>query len=43
MTEEQRYSISQYHDVDDIYRRLYELVGQPMRKIRPEKMQEYLH
>ena len=42
MTEEQRYSISQYHDVDDVYRRLYALVGQPMRRVRPEVMKEYL-
>jgi glutamate-1-semialdehyde 2,1-aminomutase len=42
MSEEQRYSISQYHDVDDIYRRLNALVGQPMRRVRPEKMKEYL-
>jgi len=42
MTEEQRYAISQYHDVDDVYKRLYALVGQPMRRVRPEKMKEYL-
>ena len=42
MTEEQRYAISQYPDVEDIYRRLDALVRQPMRRVRPEKMQEYL-
>jgi glutamate-1-semialdehyde aminotransferase len=42
MTEEQRYAISQYPDVEDIYRRLDALVRQPMRRVRPEVMQEYL-
>ena len=42
MTDEQRYAISQYPDVEDIYRRLDALVRQPMRKVRPEKMKEYL-
>jgi len=42
MTDTQRYAISQYPDVDDIYRRLDALVRQPMRKVRNEKMQEYL-
>jgi glutamate-1-semialdehyde aminotransferase len=42
MTEEQRYAISQYPDVEDIYRRLDILVRQPMRKVRPEVMKEYL-
>ena len=39
---EQKYAISQYPDVDDIYRKLDKLVGQPMRPVRHEKMQEYL-
>ncbi|MDD5648002.1 MAG: aminotransferase class III-fold pyridoxal phosphate-dependent enzyme [Dehalococcoidia bacterium] len=42
MAEEQRYAISQYHDVDDVYKRLYALVGQPMRRVKPEQMKEYL-
>jgi glutamate-1-semialdehyde 2,1-aminomutase len=42
MTEEQRYAISQYPDVEDIYRRLDALVRQPMRRVRPEVMQQYL-
>lgn len=39
---EQQYAISQYPDVDDVYTRLNNLIRQPMRTIRPEKMQEYL-
>jgi glutamate-1-semialdehyde 2,1-aminomutase len=42
MTGSQQYAISQYPDVDDIYRRLDALVRQPMRRVRNEKMQEYL-
>jgi glutamate-1-semialdehyde aminotransferase len=42
MTDTQKYAISQYPDVDDIYRRLDALVRQPMRKVRSDKMQEYL-
>ena len=42
MTDTQKYAISQYPDVDDIYRRLDALVRQPMRRVRNEKMQEYL-
>jgi glutamate-1-semialdehyde aminotransferase len=42
MTEEQKYAISQYPDVEDIYRRLDALVRQPMRRVRPDKMKEYL-
>jgi glutamate-1-semialdehyde 2,1-aminomutase len=42
MDDGQQYAISKYHDVDDIYRRLDALVRQPMRKVRPEKMKEYL-
>ena len=38
----QQYAISQYPDVDDIYRRLDALVRQPMRPLRRDKMQEYL-
>jgi glutamate-1-semialdehyde aminotransferase len=42
MSDTQKYAISQYPDVADIYRRLEELVSQPMRRVREEKMQEYL-
>lgn len=40
--QEQTYAISQWHDTDEIYRRLYALIGQPMRPIRRDKMQEFL-
>ena len=40
---EQQYAISQYPDVKDVYLRLDALVRQPMRPIRPERMQEYLN
>lgn len=43
MTTSQSYAISQYPDVDDIYRRLDALVRQPLRPVRREKMQEYLN
>ena len=33
MTEEQKYAISKYPDVEDIYRRLDALVRQPMRRV----------
>jgi glutamate-1-semialdehyde 2,1-aminomutase len=39
---EQQYAISEYPDVKAIYLRLDALVRQPMRPIRPERMQEYL-
>ncbi|MGA2367857.1 MAG: aminotransferase class III-fold pyridoxal phosphate-dependent enzyme [Dehalococcoidia bacterium] len=42
MSDTQKYAISTYPDVADIYRRLEELVSQPMRRVREEKMQEYL-
>ncbi|HEX7975761.1 MAG TPA: aminotransferase class III-fold pyridoxal phosphate-dependent enzyme, partial [Anaerolineales bacterium] len=38
----QLYAISQYPDVEDIYRRLELLIGQPMRPIRREKMKTFL-
>ncbi len=41
-TETRQYAISQYHDVDDIYRRLEALVSQPMRLVRRERMVEFL-
>ncbi|MBN2386657.1 MAG: aminotransferase class III-fold pyridoxal phosphate-dependent enzyme [Anaerolineales bacterium] len=41
-TEQQGYSISQYPDVDEIYRQLNALVAAPMRPVRRDRMQEYL-
>ncbi|MGA2160360.1 MAG: aspartate aminotransferase family protein, partial [Dehalococcoidia bacterium] len=42
MSDKQQYAISKYPDVDDIYRRLDVLVSQPMRRVREERMNEYL-
>jgi len=42
MTDSQQYAITEYPDVNDIYRRLDALVRQPMRPVRRDKMQEYL-
>ncbi|HEX7540610.1 MAG TPA: aminotransferase class III-fold pyridoxal phosphate-dependent enzyme [Anaerolineales bacterium] len=42
MSEPQQYAISQYPDVEEVYRRLDALVRQPMRPIRRGKMLEYL-
>lgn len=39
---EQKYAISEYHDVDEVYKKLNNLVSQPMRHVRREKMQEFL-
>jgi len=39
---EQGYAISQWHDTDEIYARLNELVKQPPRPIRRDKMAEFL-
>lgn len=39
---QQQYAISQWHDTDEVYARLRRLVGQPMRPIRRDKMQEVL-
>jgi glutamate-1-semialdehyde aminotransferase len=36
-------AITQYPDVDDVYRRLDALVSQPLRPVRRDKMQEYLN
>lgn len=43
MTETQQYAISEYPDVDDIYRRLDALTAGPLRPVRRDKMQEYLN
>jgi glutamate-1-semialdehyde 2,1-aminomutase len=39
---EQKYAISEYHDVDEIYKKLNTLVSQPLRHVKREKMQEFL-
>jgi len=38
----QQYAISEWHDTDEIYRRLVELINQPLHPIRRDKMQEFL-
>ena len=38
----QEYAIRQYHDTNEIYSRLDQLVRQPLRHIRREKMDEFL-
>ncbi len=42
MTENQAYAISEYPDVQDVYRRLDALVSQPLRPVRRDRMQDYL-
>ena len=42
MPSESQYAISEYLDVDAVYARLNKLVSQPLRKIKREKMAEYL-
>jgi len=37
-----QYAISKWHDTDEIYRKLGQLVKQPMRPIRRDKMAEFL-
>jgi len=39
---EQKYAISEYHDTNKVYEQLNNLISQPMRHIRREKMQEFL-
>lgn len=36
------FSISEYHDVKEVYRKLDKLVRQPIRPVKRDKMQEYL-
>jgi glutamate-1-semialdehyde 2,1-aminomutase len=43
MNESQRYAITEWHDTDEIYARLRELVRQPIRPIRRERMNEFLN
>ena len=42
MSDSQAYAISTYPDVEDVYRRLYALIKQPLRPVRREKMADYL-
>ncbi|MBI5960896.1 MAG: aminotransferase class III-fold pyridoxal phosphate-dependent enzyme [Chloroflexi bacterium] len=39
---EQQYAISKWHDTDVVYAQLRQLINQPLRPIRRDKMQEYL-
>ena len=39
---EQKYAISEYHDTNEVYAKLNRLIGQPLRPVRHEKMQEFL-
>ncbi|MBZ0305213.1 MAG: aminotransferase class III-fold pyridoxal phosphate-dependent enzyme [Anaerolineae bacterium] len=38
----EQYAISEWHNTDEVYRQLKQLVKQPMRPIRREKMEAYL-
>ncbi len=42
MTTSQIYAIREYPDVDGIYRQLEALIGQPMRPVKRDTLQEYL-
>jgi glutamate-1-semialdehyde 2,1-aminomutase len=39
---DQKYAITNYHDTKEIYARLNDLVSQPIRPIRRDRMEEYL-
>lgn len=39
---EQQYAISEYHDTQAIYTKLNNLISQPMRPVKHEKLQEFL-
>ena len=39
---EQKYAISEYHDTNEVYKKLNNLISQPMRPVRRERMQEFL-
>lgn len=41
-TQTQQYAISEWHDTDEIYARLRDLVSQPIRPIRRERMKAFL-
>ncbi len=38
----QKYAISEYHDTNEIYKKLDQLISQPLRPVKREKMQEFL-
>src|ERR1041384_948504 len=40
---EQKYAISEYHDTKEVYKKLDNLISQPLRPVKPEKMQEFLN
>jgi len=40
---EQQYAIREYHDVNEIYTKLNNLIRQPLRHIRQDKMQEFMN
>jgi len=42
MSTTQQYAISEYHNTDEIYARLKELVAQPLRPIRRDRIQDFL-
>ena len=42
MTENQQYAISEWHDTDEVYARLKNLINQPLHPVKREKMQEVL-
>lgn len=42
MSDSQQYAISEWPDIEEIYTRLRELVRQPVRPIRRERMQQFL-
>ena len=39
---EQKYAISEYHDTNEVYRKLNNLVSQPLRPVKDEKKKEFL-
>jgi glutamate-1-semialdehyde 2,1-aminomutase len=39
---EQKYAISEYPNVNEVYKKLDNLIGQPLHPVKREKMQEYL-
>jgi glutamate-1-semialdehyde 2,1-aminomutase len=39
---EQKYAISEYHDTNEVHAKLNNLVSQPLRHVKREKMQEFL-
>jgi glutamate-1-semialdehyde 2,1-aminomutase len=38
----QKYAIREYHDTKEIYKKLDQLIGQPMQPVKREKMREFL-